>query len=85
MLIEWCRAENEQSHQAKKNASKVHQLKSELKALIAEPLVARGISRRYITSGSRAIVDDLVGARTHKDMVGLPNISAGKDVSRGGK
>lgn len=79
------RAENEQSHQAKKNAGKAQQLKSELKALIAEPLVARGISRRYITSGSRAIVDDLVGARNHKDMVGLPKISAGEDVGEARK
>jgi ATP-dependent RNA helicase DDX24/MAK5 len=39
-----------------KNAS----LKAELKRLLAQPLVARGVSTRYITSGSRPIVDDLL-------------------------
>ncbi|KAJ7682954.1 P-loop containing nucleoside triphosphate hydrolase protein [Mycena rosella] len=35
-------------------------LKAELKRLLAQPLVARGVSTRYITSGSRPIVDDLI-------------------------
>lgn len=69
---------NEKSREAKKNSAKVQQLKSELKELLSEPLVARGISRRYITSGSRAIVDDLVNARNHTKMLGVPNVSAGK-------
>ncbi|QRV91424.1 DEAD/DEAH box helicase [Ceratobasidium sp. AG-Ba] len=73
---------NEQSHQAKKNSAKVQQLKQELRSLLAEPLLARGISKRYITSGSRAVADDLVSARSHKDLLGLPAISAGDDVSR---
>ncbi|KAG8687963.1 ATP-dependent RNA helicase [Ceratobasidium sp. 395] len=72
--------ENEQSRHAKKNSAKVHQLKQELKSLLAEPLVARGISRKYITSGSRAVVDDLVSAQNHKDMLGLPRVSAGDDL-----
>jgi ATP-dependent RNA helicase DDX24/MAK5 len=75
-----CRARNEKSHQAKKNSAKVQKLKSELKELLSEPLVARGISRRYITSGSRSIADDLVNARNHKKMIGVPNVSAGQDV-----
>ncbi|KAG9104867.1 ATP-dependent RNA helicase [Ceratobasidium sp. 370] len=73
-------AENERSHEAKKHSARVHQLKQELKALLAEPLVARGISRKYITSGSRPIADDLVSARNHKDMLGLPRVSAGDDL-----
>ncbi|KAG9126621.1 ATP-dependent RNA helicase [Ceratobasidium sp. 392] len=72
--------ENEQSRQAKKSSAKVQQLKQELKGLLAEPLIARGISRKYITSGSRAVVDDLVSARNHKDMLGLPRVSAGDDL-----
>ncbi|QRW19150.1 DEAD/DEAH box helicase [Rhizoctonia solani] len=73
-------AHNEKSHQAKKNFAKVQKLKLELKELLSEPLVARGISRRYITSGSRSIADDLVNARNHKKMLGVPNVSAGEDV-----
>jgi hypothetical protein len=35
-------------------------LKAELRDLLSEPLVAKGISTRYITSGSAPIVDDLL-------------------------
>jgi len=45
---------------AKSNAVKVANLKNELRALMAQPLVARGISSRYITGGSRKIVDALI-------------------------
>lgn len=37
-------------------------MKAELRAMIAQPLVARGISVKYLTSGSRSIVDDLVAS-----------------------
>lgn len=32
-----------------------------MKSLLAQPLVAQGISMKYITSGSMRVVDDLVG------------------------
>ncbi|CAE6395872.1 unnamed protein product [Rhizoctonia solani] len=67
---------NEKSHHAKKNSAKVQKLKLELKELLSEPLVARGISRRYITSGSRSIADDLVNARNHKKMLVVPMANA---------
>lgn len=35
-------------------------LKAELKHLLSQPLIARGVSASYITSGSRSIVDDLI-------------------------
>ena len=37
-------------------------LKSELKEALAQPLVARGVSMRYITSGtrSRGVVDEII-------------------------
>ena len=35
-------------------------MKAELKHLLSQPLIAQGISTRYITSGSRLIVDDLL-------------------------
>ncbi|KAI0763081.1 DEAD-domain-containing protein [Trametes elegans] len=41
-------------------SAKTAALKAELKALLSQPLVARGVSTRYITSGVRSIADDLV-------------------------
>ena len=35
-------------------------MKAELKHLLSQPLIAQGISTRYITSGSRPVVDDLL-------------------------
>ena len=49
------------SKQQRKAANaKMATLKAELKALLAQPLVARGVSTRYITSGVRSIADDFV-------------------------
>jgi hypothetical protein len=44
----------------KKANVKTAALKAELKALLAQPLIARGVSTRYITSGSTPIVDDII-------------------------
>ena len=38
-------------------------MRAELKALLAQPLLARGVSTRYVTSGSRPIVDDFIAGR----------------------
>ncbi|KAJ7439358.1 ATP-dependent RNA helicase [Mycena latifolia] len=59
-----------------KNAS----LKAELKRLLAQPLVARGVSTRYITSGSRPIVDDLIAGEFNEAMVGIKKTEAGNDL-----
>lgn len=47
-------------HKAKSQNAKTVALKAELKHLLSQPLIAKGISTRYITSGSRPIVDDLI-------------------------
>ena len=47
-------------HQRKTTNAKTAALKAELKELLAQPLIARGVSTRYITSGSRPIVDDVI-------------------------
>jgi len=44
----------------KANNAKTAVLKAELKHLLAQPLMIRGVSTRYITSGSNAIADDLI-------------------------
>ena len=41
---------------------KAEGLKAELKILLKEPLVARGVSAKYPTSGSKVIIDDLLAA-----------------------
>lgn len=43
-----------------KGKASVENLKMELRALLQEKLVARGVSIRYPTSGSKVIVDDLI-------------------------
>ncbi|KAG6828177.1 hypothetical protein H0H92_008908 [Tricholoma furcatifolium] len=55
-------------------------LKAELKQLLSQPLFARGVSAKYITSGSRPIVDDLINGASHETMVGLRKEDAGSSV-----
>lgn len=53
--------------QRKVASAKTAALKAELKELLAQPLIARGVSTRYITSGSLSIVDDMVlGQRAYE-------------------
>jgi ATP-dependent RNA helicase DDX24/MAK5 len=40
----------------------VPRLRDELDALLAQPLMARGVSAKYPTSGSRVVIDDLLSA-----------------------
>ncbi|KAF8814834.1 P-loop containing nucleoside triphosphate hydrolase protein, partial [Phlegmacium glaucopus] len=56
-------------------------MKAELKHLLSQPLIARGISTRYITSGSRLIVDDLLAGNLNEAMVGLKKAEAGSDMT----
>ena len=46
-------------------------MKAELKQLLSQPLIARGTSTRYITSGSRLIVDDLLAGNRESYSAGL--------------
>ncbi|KAI0631135.1 P-loop containing nucleoside triphosphate hydrolase protein [Trametes polyzona] len=61
-------------------AAKTAAMKAELKAMLAQPLVARGVSTRYITSGVRSIADDLLAGEYHENMVGLKKVEAGTDL-----
>ena len=57
-------------------------MKSELKHLLSRPLLAKGISARYITSGSRPIVDDLLaGERECLSFDPIPNKSLNFSLS----
>lgn len=44
----------------KGGSAKLKALKSDLAELLHQPILAHGISAKFITSGSRPIVDDLL-------------------------
>ncbi|KAH7920183.1 ATP-dependent RNA helicase [Leucogyrophana mollusca] len=64
----------------KKSNVKTASLKAELNKLLSQPLLARGISTRYITSGSRPIAHDMVVGDHHEIMLGLRKTEAGSDL-----
>lgn len=49
-----------QDQNAKVQNSKAKVLKKRLQDLLAQPLMARGVSAKFITSGARPVVDDLI-------------------------
>ncbi|KAG0706963.1 ATP-dependent RNA helicase [Suillus ampliporus] len=73
--------ESHPSKQRKKNNdTKTAVLKAELKELMSQPLLSRGVSIRYITSGSRPIADDIISGDVHEIMLGLKKSEAGDDL-----
>ncbi|CCM03264.1 uncharacterized protein FIBRA_05391 [Fibroporia radiculosa] len=62
------------------NDAKVAGMKAELKRLLAQPLVARGVSTRYITSGSVSIADEILAGEGHEAMVGVRKAQAGSEL-----
>ncbi|KAL1741030.1 P-loop containing nucleoside triphosphate hydrolase protein [Schizophyllum fasciatum] len=66
--------------QKKAAGAKTAALKAELKELLAQPLVARGVSTKYITSGSRPIVDDLLAGESNESLIGLKKSEARNDL-----
>ncbi|KIK99199.1 hypothetical protein PAXRUDRAFT_570592 [Paxillus rubicundulus Ve08.2h10] len=67
-------------YQRKRVSTKTATLKAELEEMLSRPLLARGVSARYITSGSRPIADDIVSGKVHQTMLGLKQTDAGTDV-----
>ncbi|KAK0452488.1 ATP-dependent RNA helicase [Armillaria borealis] len=74
-------SENPTKQKLKAKNAKVATMKAELKAMLAQPLIAKGISTRYITSGSRPIVDDLIAGEYHKAMLGVRKSEARTDLA----
>ncbi|KAL1759626.1 P-loop containing nucleoside triphosphate hydrolase protein [Schizophyllum commune] len=66
--------------QKKAANTKTAALKAQLKELLAQPLVARGVSTKYITSGSRSIVDDLLAGESNESLIGLKKSEARNDL-----
>jgi ATP-dependent RNA helicase DDX24/MAK5 len=51
-------------YQRKAANAKIKDQKLQLKQLLAQPLLAQGISKRYITSGSNPIVHELLAGQS---------------------
>ncbi|KAK6905469.1 hypothetical protein I203_106298 [Kwoniella mangroviensis CBS 8507] len=66
----------------KKGAKRVdvRGLKDELRGLLSEKLLARGVSARYPTSGSKIIVDDLLRETGHATLLGAGTKKAYDEV-----
>lgn len=63
MSIDGSESDDESKLSTQKRKAKDHKMqgmKAELKHLLSQPLIAKGVSTRYITSGSRSVVDDLL-------------------------
>ncbi|CAK5274662.1 unnamed protein product [Mycena citricolor] len=73
------------NRQRKSRDLKAAHMKDKLRQMLAKPLVARGVMTKYITSGSRPIVDDLLAGQFHDTMVGVPKTEAGSDLVSGRK
>ncbi|KAI0281809.1 P-loop containing nucleoside triphosphate hydrolase protein [Russula aff. rugulosa BPL654] len=64
----------------KAHEAKLGQLKAELRGLLKQPLVARGVSTRYVTSGSNPIAHDMLSGEYHEGMIGVRKAEAGADI-----
>jgi len=63
-----------------KQSAKLLSLRAQMKSLLAQPLVAQGISMKYLTSGSMRVVDELIGGSNHHAMLGLSTAGAQADI-----
>ncbi|KAG9041352.1 ATP-dependent RNA helicase [Tulasnella sp. UAMH 9824] len=57
-------------------------LKRELEFLLKQPLVANGVRAKYITSGTRSIVDNLISGKGHEKIVGVNKAAAIEAVAK---
>ncbi|WVR03687.1 hypothetical protein IAU60_000682 [Kwoniella sp. DSM 27419] len=63
----------------------VRGLKEELRQLMSEKLMARGVSAKYPTSGSKIIIDDLIRATGHETLLGAGTQKAYDEVTKAKK
>ncbi|EJC98248.1 DEAD-domain-containing protein [Fomitiporia mediterranea MF3/22] len=68
----------------KRKDSKVKQetqaLKAELKHMLSQPLVAKGVMKKYITSGARSVVSELLNSKGDDEMLGYRRAEARDDL-----
>ncbi|KIO19922.1 hypothetical protein M407DRAFT_30408 [Tulasnella calospora MUT 4182] len=66
----------------KKEKEDAAALKRELEFLLKQPLVANGVRAKYITSGARSVVDNLISGRGHEKIVGVNKAAAIEAVAK---
>lgn len=66
-----------------RRSNKAANLKGQLAQLLSQPLVARGVSTRYPTSGTRVIVDDVLSGSGHNVMLGAGTKRAFEEADEG--
>ncbi|KAH7868473.1 ATP-dependent RNA helicase [Lentinula edodes] len=74
--------DNPNKRQRKADQATAAALKAQLKQMLAQPLIARGISAKYITSGSNHIVDELISGEYNEKMLGVGVNDAGSDLGK---
>jgi ATP-dependent RNA helicase DDX24/MAK5 len=73
-------SDNGADRSSKTRDSKLAQLKSELKELLNQPLVAKGVSTRYITYGSRPVASAMLAGEYQEGMIGVEKTDAGANA-----
>ncbi|KAJ4473034.1 ATP-dependent RNA helicase [Lentinula aciculospora] len=74
--------ENSMKPQRKADQAKTAVMKAQLKQMLAQPLIARGISAKYITSGSHPIIEELISGDYNEKMLGVGVNDAESDISK---
>lgn len=73
-------SDNGEYRSSKAHDSKLIQLKAELKELLNQPLVARGVSTRYVTYGNRPVAPAILAGEYQEGMIGVEKTDAGADT-----
>ncbi|KAF9051432.1 P-loop containing nucleoside triphosphate hydrolase protein [Panaeolus papilionaceus] len=72
--------ENLSKKKQKARDIKMAKMKDELKHMLSQPLLAKGILPKYITSGSRSIADEMLAGEINEAMLGLRKSEAGSEM-----
>ncbi|RXW15879.1 hypothetical protein EST38_g9969 [Candolleomyces aberdarensis] len=76
--------EDNQANRSKKaRDAKIRGMKEELKGMLKTPLIGRGVSAKFITSGTRPIISDLLAGELNEHLVGAKKTEAGSEMVKG--
>ncbi|KAG8887492.1 ATP-dependent RNA helicase, partial [Tulasnella sp. 403] len=67
---------------SKKDKNAITALKAELNQLLKKPLLARGVSTKFITSGNHPLIEDLMSGSGHAEILGVRGTTAGEATVR---
>ncbi|KAJ3763227.1 ATP-dependent RNA helicase [Lentinula raphanica] len=66
----------------KADQAKAAAMKAQLRQMLSQPLLARGTSAKFLTSGSNHIVDELISGEYNEKMLGVGINDAGSDLAQ---